>query len=58
MSHFTSEFNSMLSKVHRFMGDAFNFTYWNPNGHYTLNLNNSIERDIAITLIVINKEFS
>lgn len=37
---------------------AYFFNFWNPNGHYELNLANEIERDIAITLIVINKEES
>lgn len=37
---------------------AFFFNFWNPNGHYELNLANEIERDIAITLIVMNKEAS
>lgn len=38
------------------MGNAFYFPYWNPNGHYELNLANQVERDIAVTLIVLNKE--
>jgi len=38
------------------MGQAFYFSYWNPNGHYELNLANLIEREVAIALILINKE--
>lgn len=38
------------------MGPAYYFNFWNPNGHYELNLANPIEREIAISLIVINKE--
>lgn len=38
------------------MGRAYLFNYWNPNGHYELNLANPVERDVAITLIVMNKE--
>ncbi len=38
------------------MGRAFNFSYWNPNGHYELNLANEIERDIAVSLFIMNKE--
>jgi hypothetical protein len=38
------------------MGKAFSFTFFNPNGHYELNLSNRVERDIAIALIVMNKE--
>jgi len=26
------------------MGNAFNFNFWNPNGHYELNLANQVER--------------
>jgi len=40
------------------MGQSFTFCYWNPNGHYELNLANQVEREIAMTLIVINKEIS
>jgi hypothetical protein len=38
------------------MGNAFNFNFWNPNGHYKLNLSNFVERNTAITLFVLNKE--
>ena len=38
------------------MGHAFYFSFWNPNGHFEINLANHIEREIAISLIVINKE--
>lgn len=38
------------------MGDAFFFSFWNPNRHYELNLSNNLERDIAMTLLVLNKE--
>lgn len=38
------------------MGQAYYFSFWNPNGHYELNLGNPLEREIAMSLIVINKE--
>jgi hypothetical protein len=38
------------------MGRAYNFNYWNPNGHYELNLANEVERDVAVTLFIMNKE--
>ena len=38
------------------MGQSYFFNYWNSNGHYILNLGNKVERDIAITLIVKNKQ--
>jgi len=40
------------------MGDAYYFNFWNPTGHYRLNLGNEIEREIAMTLIVKNKEIN
>lgn len=46
----------LLSKIAQKMGRAFMFNYWNPNGHYELNLAHPMERDIAVTLIVMNKE--
>jgi len=48
---------NLLSKVSSKMGrDAFHFSYWSPNGHYELNLANQIERDVAVTLFIMNKE--
>jgi hypothetical protein len=35
---------------------AYSFSFWNPNGHYELNLGNFVEREVAMSLIVINKE--
>lgn len=40
------------------MGKAYSFNYWNPNGHYELNLTNPVERDVAVSIIIINKEAS
>jgi len=40
------------------MGKAYGFSYFNPNGRYELNLANQVERDVAVTLIVLNKEAS
>ena len=56
VSHFPNIAKRLLSKISAKMGDAFFFSFWNPTGHYTLNLANNIERDIAMTLIVLNKE--
>ena len=57
ISHFPkNQQRTLLSKISQRMGNAFYFPYWNPNGHYELNLANQVERDIAITLIVLNKE--
>ena len=55
-SHFPHGQRTLLSKVFSRMGKAYNFNYWNPNGHYELNLGNEVERDIAVTLFILNKE--
>ena len=35
---------------------SFLFTYFNPSGRYRLNLSNSYEREVAQTLLILNKE--
>ena len=47
-----------MTKLFNRMGQGYSFNFWNPNGHYELNLSSQIERDIAMTLIVKNKEAS
>jgi len=54
--HFGYMQRLIFSQLFKRMGHAFYFSYWNPNGHYELNLANHIEREIAVSLIVINKE--
>lgn len=56
VSHFSNITRRLLSKISSKMGDAFFFSFWNPTGHYALNLASLIEREIAMTLIVLNKE--
>ena len=56
VGHFAKNWKQVLTKVYSRMGMAYFFSYWNPNGHYILNLSNKIEREIAITLIVQNKQ--
>lgn len=36
------------------MGDALGFTYHNPSGHYKLNLASSVQREIALSCMLIN----
>jgi hypothetical protein len=38
------------------MKRGYSYCYWNPNGHYELNVANPVERDVAISLILLNKE--
>ena len=40
VSHFPKAQRILLSKISQRMGNAYNFNYWNPNGHYELNLAN------------------
>jgi len=56
VSHFQNIAKRLLSKIHSKMNDSYFFTFWNPTGHYSLNLGSIIEREIAMTLIVLNKE--
>mmetsp|Transcript_10761 Transcript_10761/g.8031 ORF Transcript_10761/g.8031 Transcript_10761/m.8031 type:complete len:214 (-) Transcript_10761:276-917(-) len=55
-SHFPGSQERIVNKVALRMGDAFGFCFWNPTGHYSLNLAHDVERDIAVTLILKNKE--
>ena len=56
VSNFPKSQRTLLTKVAQKMGRAYNFNYWNPNGHYELNLANEVERDVAATLFIMNKE--
>ena len=58
VSHFLNYQSTLLTKVYKRMSQAFQFSFWNPNCHYCLNLQNQVEREIAMTLIVMNKEAS
>jgi hypothetical protein len=56
VSNFPKSQRTLLTKVAQKMGRAYNFNYWNPNGHYELNRANEVERDVAATLFIMNKE--
>eukprot|EP00347_Sterkiella_histriomuscorum_P017989 403347211 len=56
VNHFGYMQKQIFSQLYNKMGHAFYFSFWNPNGHYEINLANHIEREIAVSLIVINKE--
>jgi hypothetical protein len=44
-----------ISKCTKELGDAFNFTFFNPTGHYVLNLNQPQQREVAKCLLLLNK---
>lgn len=56
ITHFQNIAKRLLTKIASKMGDAFFFSFWNPTSHYALNLANIIEREIAMTIIILNKE--
>lgn len=56
LNHFSNNSYKLLTQIKQKMGDAFFFSFWNPSRHYDLNLANPIEREIAMTLLVLNKD--
>lgn len=38
------------------MGQMYDFSYYNPNGHYSLNLGKPFQRELAKILVILNKE--
>jgi hypothetical protein len=44
-----------IKKFQRELGDSYNFTFWNPTGHYFFNLTNKSQREVAKCLILLNK---
>ena len=40
-----------------YLGQAFNFNYYNPTGHYRLKLSNKPEKEVAQTLLMFNKMY-
>ena len=39
------------------MGQAMNFNFWNPIGHYDLNMAVPEQRDVANIILLLNKQF-
>ena len=46
----------MLSRIYKKMGPAMNFNFWNPTGHYNLNLGIQEQREIAKIILILNKQ--
>ena len=46
------------SSVKEYLGEAYNFNYYNPTGHYKLRLSNKAEREVALTLLMLNRKYS
>lgn len=38
------------------LGQSYNFTFYNPTGHYKLKLSNKPERDVALSLLMFNRK--
>ena len=47
----------MLTRIHNTLGQAMNFNFYNPQGHYKLNLSIPEQREVANVLILLNKLF-
>lgn len=41
----------------KLLGEAYTFTYFNPTGHYRLKLSNSSDREVAMTLLMLNRKY-
>lgn len=41
----------------KILGEAYKFTYFNPTGHYRLKLSNSSDREVAMTLLMLNRKY-
>ena len=48
----------MLTSLHNNIGQALNFNFWNPQGHYNLNLSVPEQREVANTILLLNKQFA
>ena len=46
----------MLSHLYTKLGQALNFNFWNPAGHYSLNLGVPEQREVAKLILVLNKQ--
>ena len=57
VQHFPQRSLVFLQELKREMGSAFEFSFYNPNGYYELDLGKPIQRELAKLLMVINKQF-
>lgn len=57
IEHFKKEMMSMLTRIHLTMGQSMNFNFWNPVGHYSLNLAVPEQRDVANVILLLNKQY-
>ena len=45
------------SIAQKYLGHAYNFCYFNPTGHYRLQLSSQPEREVALTLLMFNRKY-
>ena len=57
IEHFKWEMQTMLTRIKSNLGQAMNFNFWNPQGHYVLNLKVPEQREVANTILLLNKQF-
>ena len=58
VEHFKGSAARILSTIKTQMGQAFTFNFFNPNGHYRLNLVEPEQREVAKCLMLMNKQIS
>lgn len=57
IEHFNWEMQTLMTRIQANMGQAMNFNFWNPQGHYNLNLSVPEQRDVANTLLLLNRQY-
>mmetsp|Transcript_24955 Transcript_24955/g.33429 ORF Transcript_24955/g.33429 Transcript_24955/m.33429 type:complete len:118 (-) Transcript_24955:715-1068(-) len=57
IEHFQHNMQSMLTRIFNNVGQALFFNFFNPTGVYDLNLSIPEQREVAKTLILLNKQF-
>ena len=58
IEHFKSDAQSLLTRMHANLGQAMFFNFWNPSGHYDLNLTVPEQRAVANVILLLNKLFA
>ena len=58
VEHFKGSSARILTTIKKQMGQAFTFNFFNPNGHYRLNLSEPEQREVAKCLMLLNKQIS
>ena len=58
LEHFKENLQTLLTRVYSSMGQAMFFNFFNPSGHYNLNLSVPGQREVANIILLLNKQFA